>query len=139
MSDTGDRMRIVVYYAIWATLCAAVAGTVVALINLWFFTSGLGKSVAMETLFRGIERALAIAAGQGAVALVTGSVLARFGRGLTLTVLLGLVIGAFDFVMNFLQIAVPATELGWVPNIAIFVVATVAITLIGARAPAAVP
>jgi len=139
MSDTGDRMRIVVYYAIWATLCAAVAGTVVALINLWFFTSGLVKSVAMETFFHGIERALAIAAGQGAVALATGSVLARLGRGLNLTVLLGLLVGAFDFVMNFLQIAVPATELGWVPNIAIFVVATVAITLIGARAPAAVP
>ena len=139
MSDTGDRMRVVVYYAIWATICAALAGTVVALINLWFFTSGLVKSVAMETLFHGIERALAIAAGQGAVALATGSVLARLGRGLNLTVLLGLIVGAFDFVMNLLQIAVPATELGWVPNIAIFVVATVAITLIGARAPAAVP
>ncbi len=138
MPETSDRMRVVVYYAIWATLCAAVAGTVVALINLWLFTSGLGKSVAMETLFHGIERALAIAAGQGAVALVTGSVLARFGRGLNLTVLLGLVIGAFDFVVNLLQIAVPATELGWVPNITIFVVAMVAITLIGARTPAAV-
>lgn len=93
----------------------------------------------VETLVGGIVTALAIAAGQGAVALVTGSVLAQFGRSLNLTVLRGLVIGAFDFVMYFLQMAVPATELGWLPDIAILVVATVAITLIGARTPATVP
>ena len=139
MSDTGDRMRVVVYYAIWATLCAAVAGTIVALIHTWFFAFTPGKSAVMETLFQGDVKALAMAAGQGAVALVTGSLLAQFGRGLNLTVLLGLVIGLFDFVMYFLQMAVPATELGWVPDIAILVVATVAITLIGARTPATVP
>jgi len=139
MSDTGDRMRVVVYYAIWATLCAAVAGTVVALIHTWLFAFNPGKSAVIETLFQGIVTALAIAAGQGAVALVTGSLLAQFGRGLNLTVLLGLVIGAFDFVMYFLQMAVPATELGWVPDIAILVVAAVGITLIGARAPATAP
>ena len=139
MSDTGDRMRGVVYYAIWATLCAAVAGTIVALIHTWFFAFNPGKSAVIETLFQGVVTALAIAAGQGAVALVTGSLLAQFGRSLNLTVLLGLVIGLFDFVMYFLQMAVPATELGWVPDIAILVVATVAITLIGARTPATVP
>jgi len=139
MSDTGDRMRVVVYYAIWATLCAAVAGTIVALIHTWFFAFNPGKSAVIETLFQGVVTALAIAAGQGAVALVTGSLLAQFGRSLNLTVLLGLVIGLFDFVMYFLQMAVPATELGWVPDIAILVVATVAITLIGARTPATVP
>jgi len=139
MSDTGDRMRGVVYYAIWATLCAAVAGTIVALIHTWFFAFNPGKSAVIETLFQGVVTALAIAAGQGAVALVTGSLLAQVGRSLNLTVLLGLVIGLFDFVMYFLQMAVPATELGWVPDIAILVVATVAITLIGARTPATVP
>lgn len=139
MSDTGDRMRVVVYYAIWATLCAAVAGVVVALIHTGFFSYNPGRSAVVETLVGGIVTALAIAAGQGAVALVTGSVLAQFGRSLNLTVLRGLVIGAFDFVMYFLQMAVPATELGWLPDIAILVVATVAITLIGARTPAAVP
>jgi len=139
MSDTGDRMRGVVYYAIWATLCAAVAGTIVALIHTWFFAFNPGKSAVIETLFQGVVTALAIAAGQGAVALVTGSLLAQFGRSLNLTVLLGLVIGLFDFVMYFLQMAVPATELGWVPDIAILVVATVAITLIGVRTPATVP
>lgn len=139
MSDTGDRMRVVVYYAIWTTLCAAVAGVVVALIHTWFFSYNPGRSAVIETLFGGIVAALAVAAGQGAVALVTGSLLAQFGRGLNFTVLLGLLIGLFDFVMYFLQMAVPATELGWVPDIAILVVATVVITLIGARTPAATP
>src|SRR3970040_1612438 len=109
MTDTGDRMRVVVYYAIWATLCAAVAGVVVTLIHTWFFSYNPGKSAVMETLFGGIVTALAIAGGQGAVALVTGSLLAQRGRALNVTVLLGLVIGAFDFVMYFLQMAVPAT------------------------------
>ena len=137
MPDKNDRMRVVVYYAIWATLCAAVAGVVLALIHTWFFSYNPGRSAVIETLLRGIVSALAIAAGQGAVALVTGSLLAQRGRGLNLTVLLGLVIGAFDFVMYFVQMTVPVTELGWVPDIAILVAATVAITLFGARTPAA--
>jgi hypothetical protein len=132
-----DAKRVVVYYAIWTTLCAAVAGTIVAVIHTAFFAFNPGRSAAMETFFQGIVTALAIAAGQGAVALVTGGLLAQVGRSLNLTVLLGLVIGVFDFLLYFLQMAVPATELGWVPDIAILVAATVAITLIGARAPAA--
>jgi hypothetical protein len=139
MSDTADRMRIVVYYAIWATLCATVAGVVVALIHTWFFSFNPGRSAVIQTLVGGIATSLAIAAGQGAVALASGSLLVQFGRSLNLTLLLGLLIGAFDFVMYFLQMAVPATELGWGPDIAILVVATVAITLLGARTPAAVP
>ena len=139
MSDASGRIRIAVYYAVWATLCAAAAGVVVALIHTWFFSYNPVKSALMHTLFGGIVTALAIAAGQGAVALVTGSVLAQFGRTLNYTVLLGLLIGLFDFVMYFVQMAVPATELGWVPDVAILVVATVAITLIGARTPATVP
>ena len=136
MPDNSDRMRVVVYYAIWATLCAAGAGIVVALIHTWFFSYNPSRSAFMETLFGGVVTALAIAAGQGAVALVTGSLLAQGGRSLNLTLLLGLVLGVFDFVMYFLQMAVPATELGWLPDIAILVVAVVAITLIGARTPA---
>ncbi len=133
MSDTGDRMRVVVYYAIWATMCATVAGVVVALIHTWFFSYHPGRSAVIETLFGGVVSALAIAAGQGAVALVTGSLLARLGRGLNYTVLLGLVIGAFDFVMYMLQMTVPATELGWVPDIIILVAVTALITALGAR------
>ena len=139
MAETSDRTRIVVYYAVWATICAAAAGLVVAMIHVWFFSYNPGKSALMQTLFGNIVTALAIAAGQGAVALVTGSLLARLGRSLNLTVLLGLAIGAFDFAMYFLQMAVPATELGWGPDIAILVAAAVAITLLGARTPATVP
>jgi len=138
MPETGDRMRVVVYYAIWATLCATLAGVVVALIHTWFFSFNPGRSAVVQTLVGGIVTSLAIAAGQGAVALATGSLLVQRGRSLNLTVLLGLAIGAFDFVMYFLQMAVPATELGWGPDIAILVVAAVVITLLGARTPATV-
>ncbi|HXM37314.1 MAG TPA: hypothetical protein VN908_01490 [Gemmatimonadales bacterium] len=136
MTDTSDRMRIVVYYAIWATICAAVAGIVVALIHAWFFSYNPGKSAFMETLFGGVVAALAIAAGQGAVALVTGSLLAQLGRTLQYTVMLGLAIGVFDFVMYFLQMAVPAMEVGWVPDIIILVAVTALITAAGGRAGA---
>ena len=133
MPETNDRMRIVVYYAIWATICAAVAGVVVTLIHVWFFSYNPGKSALMETLFGGMVTALAIAAGQGAVALATGGLLARLGRTLQSTVLLGLGIGLFDFVMYFLQMAVPKTELGWVPDVIILVAVTALITAAGAR------
>jgi len=53
-------------------------------------------------------------------------------------VLLGLIIGLFDFVMYFLQMAVPVTELGWTPDIAILLVVTIAITAVGSRRAAAV-
>jgi hypothetical protein len=133
MSDTSGRIRIAVYYGVWATLCAAAAGVVVALIHTWFFSYNPGKSALVHTLFGGVVTALAIAAGQGAVALVTGSMLAQFGRTLNVTVLLGLLIGLFDFVMYFVQMAVPATELGWVPDLAILTAATILITVLGSR------
>jgi len=135
MADT--RIRIVIAYAIWATICAAVAGLAVALIHTWFFSFNPGRSAVMETLFSGSVAAVGIAAGQGAVALVTGSLLARLGRTLQYTLLLGLLIGVFDFVMYFLQMAVPATELGWIPDLIIIVAVTVAITAAGSRRAAA--
>src|SRR2546428_9606707 len=100
--ESSDRLRIVIYYAIWTTVCAAVAGFAVALIHTWFFSYHPGRSAVIETLFSGTVAAVAIAAAQGAVTLVTGSVLAQLGRSLQYTVLLGLVIGLFDFVMYFL-------------------------------------
>jgi len=132
-ATTADRMRIVVFYAIWATLCAAVAGLIIAGLHTAFFSFNPGRSGMLHTFFGDVVTALSLAAGQGAVALVTGSVAARAGRVLQATVLLGLLIGLFDFVMYFLQMAVPATELGWIPDLAILVVATVGITLIGSR------
>ncbi len=135
--EPDDRTRIVIYYAIWATICSAVAGLVVALIHTWFFSYNPGRSAVIETLFSGAVAAVALAAAQGAVALVTGSLLAKLGRTLQLTLLLGLLIGLFDFVMYFLQMAVPATELGWIPDLIIIVVVTAAITAAGSRRVAA--
>ncbi len=133
MTDSNSRTRIVTYYAIWATICAAVAGFVVALIHTWFFSYHPGRSAFIETLFSGTVAAVGIAAAQGAVALVTGSLLARLGRTLQYTLLLGLLIGLFDFVMYLLQMVVPATELGWIPDVIIIVAVTAAITVAGAR------
>src|SRR6184192_1667030 len=101
VSDPGDRMKIVIGYALWATVCAAVAG--------------------------------------GAVALVGGSILARLGRALHATLLLGLLVGVFDFVINFLQMAVPRTELGWVPDLVMLAAAVVVITVLGSRPVARTP
>lgn len=131
MADT--RTRIVIFYAVWATICAAVAGLAVALIHTAFFSFNPGRSAVIETFFSGSVAAVGIAAGQGAVALVTGGLLARLGRTLQYTLLLGLVIGVFDFAMYFLQMVVPATELGWIPDIIILVAVTVAITAFGSR------
>jgi len=131
------RTRIIIYYSIWATICAAVAGFIVALIHTWFFSYNPGRSAVIETLFTGAVAAVGIAAAQGAVVLVTGSLLARLGRTLQYTLLLGLVIGLFDFLMYFLQMVVRATELGWIPDLVIIVVATAAITVAGSRRAAA--
>jgi len=134
-----SRSRIIIYYSIWATICAAVAGLAIAVIHTWFFSYHPGRSAIIETLFSGSVAAVAIAAAQGAVALVTGGVLARLGRALQFTVLLGLLIGVFDFVMYFVQMTVPVTEFGWVPDLVIIVAVTAAITAAGSRrSPAAV-
>ncbi|SRR5213593_204443 len=138
-TDPDNRIKIVTYYAAWATICAAVAGLVVAVLHTWFFTYNPGRSGLIHTLFQDSVTALALAAGQGAVALVTGGVLARLGRGLRLTVLLGLLIGLFDFAMYFLQMALPATELGWIPDIAILAAVTILATALGSERAAAGP
>jgi hypothetical protein len=129
--DTSERMRIVIYYAVWTIVCAAAAGLVTALIHAWLFSYIPNRAGLIDTLFGDTVTALAIAAGQGAVVLVTGGVLARRGRALRGTVLLGLLVGLFDFVMYVLQMAAPVTELGWLPDIAVLVGATVIITLSG--------
>jgi len=137
--DTGDRMRIVIGYALWATLCAAAAGVALSVIHTWFFSFHTTRSGMWRTLFEDVATTLGIAAGQGAVALVSGSILVQLGRGLRATVLLGLLVGLFDFVMNFLQMVVPRTELGWVPDLVILAAVTVAVTVLGSRPTAAAP
>jgi len=138
-SDTGDRMRIVIGYAVWATLCAVVAGIAISLIHTWFFSYHATRAGLWRTLLEDAAVSVAIAAGQGAVALATGSVLAQLGRGLHATVLLGLLVGLVDFVMDFLPMAVPRTELGWVADLVILAAATIAITVFGSRSAAASP
>src|SRR3989442_2929702 len=133
-TDTGDRMKIVIGYAVWATLCAAAAGVALSLIHTWFFSCHATRPGLWRMRLEDAAVTVGIAAGQGAVALVTGSVLTQLGRGLHATVLLGLLVGLFDFVMNFLQMAVPATELGWVPDLVILADATVRNTFVGVPA-----
>lgn len=135
MADSSTR--VVIAYAIWATICATIAGLAIALIHTAFFSFNPGRSAVIETLFSGSVAAVAIAAAQGAVALVTGSVLAQMGRTLQFTVLLGLLLGLFDFVMYFVQMVVPVTELGWIPDVAILLAVTIAITAAGSRRAAA--
>lgn len=138
-TDTGDRMRIVIGYALWTTVCAAVAVGALSLVHTWFFSYHAGRPGFWSTLIEDFATTLVIATGQGAVALLSGSVLARLGRTLHATVLLGLLVGVFDFVINFLQMTVPRTELGWVPDLVILAAAVVVITVLGSRAAARTP
>src|SRR6266702_3410188 len=110
-NDAGGRMKVVIYYAVWATLCAAAAGVAISFIHTWFFSYNPGRSWVVHTLVSDLVAAVLLAAGQGA--------------------------GALDFVMDFVQMAVPATELGWVPDILILAAVTIAITALGSRASAA--
>ncbi len=138
-SDAGDRIRIVIGYALWATVCAALAGVALSLIHTTFFSYHASRLGFWRTLFDDVSTTVAIAAGQGAVALLTGSVLAQLGRTLRATVLLGLLVGAFDFVMNFLQMVAPRTELGWPPDLIILAGVTVAITVFGSQSAVSRP
>jgi hypothetical protein len=135
--QSGDQMKIVIYYAVWATLCAAAAGVAISVIHTGFFSYNPGRSWLVHTFVNDVLTAALLAAGQGAVALVTGSILVQLGRTLRATVLLGLLVGAVDFLMNFVQMAVPATELGWVPDLLILTLATVVLTVLGSRSSAA--
>src|SRR5438046_4481380 len=117
-TDTGDRLKVVIYYAIWATLCAAAAGLVIAGLHTWLFSYIPTRSRLIFTLVGDAVTALAIAAGQGAVALVTGSVLAQFGRSRQRRVRLGLLGGGFGIAMELVQVGVPASQSGWKPDVA---------------------
>jgi len=139
VSDPGDRMKIVIGYALWATVCAAVAGAALSLVHTWFFSYHAGRPGFWSTLIEDFATTLGIAAGQGAVALVGGSILARLGRALHATVLLGLLVGVVELVINFLQMAVPRTELGWVPDLVMLAAAVVVITVLGSRPVARTP
>src|SRR5256714_13287617 len=111
-TDTGDRMKVVIYYAIWATMCAAVAGLVIAGLHTWLFSYIPTRSGLIFTLIGDAVTALAIAAGQGAVALVTGGGLAPFGGPPQRAGLLGLLVGGVGFPMYFPQMGGPPPPVG---------------------------
>jgi hypothetical protein len=119
-----ERIRVLGYYAVWATICAAAGCIVVTLLHSWLFSYH-------AWLVEDLEAAGAIAAGQGVVVLVTGGVLARLGRGLEKTALLGVMIGLFDFAINLVWMVVPNTELGRAPDLLILAAAAAAATLYG--------
>src|SRR5207249_8867674 len=106
-------------------------GIAIALAHTWFFSYTPTRAARVWTLIEGIETSLALAAGQGAVVLVTGGLLAPLGRALQGTVLLGLLLGLFDFVVYFLLLAITRLGLGWVPDIPVLVVVMVVNTLFG--------
>src|SRR3989441_10006019 len=105
MVESSDRMKVVIYYAVWATICAAAAGIAVALLHTWFFSYHVGRSGFLQTLVGDIEAALAIAAGSGAVAGLMGSVVGPHGGGFVETLLLRPRLGLVAFGLNFLPFA----------------------------------
>src|SRR2546429_8743424 len=109
-ADAGDRMKIVIGYALWATVCAAVAGAAVSLVHTWFFSYHAGRPGFWSTLLEDFATTLGIAAGQGAVALLAGSNLAGLGRGLHATVPRGPPVGLHDLVVDLLQVPGPRTQ-----------------------------
>src|SRR2546429_9591681 len=78
-ADAGDRMKIVIGYALWATVCAAVAGAALSLVHTGFFSYHAGRPGFWSTLLEDFATTLGIAAGQGAAALVRGGTPARVG------------------------------------------------------------
>src|SRR2546423_555917 len=64
--DTGDRMKIVIGYAVWATLCAAAAGVAISLIHTWFFSYHGSRPGFWRTLLEDAAAAARHPAGPGA-------------------------------------------------------------------------
>src|SRR2546428_12412106 len=79
-TDTTDRMKIVIYYAIWATICAAAAGLVIAGLHTWLFSYIPSRSGLIFTMVSDAVTALAIAAGEGRVGVGPGGGRGGFGR-----------------------------------------------------------
>src|SRR2546422_11585812 len=70
--DTGDRMKIVIGYAVWATLCAAAAGVAISLIHTWFFSYHGSRPGFWRTLLEDAAVTGGIPPGEGAAAPGTG-------------------------------------------------------------------
>ena len=139
MAEGPDQSRVAVWYAVWATACAAVAGLVVLLLDTYLFSRIGHRAAVVGSLVDEGGGVLALSAGQGAVALVAAGGLMQVGRSLQPTVLLGLLIGTFDFLFNLLQVFVPALEVEWKWKLVIGLAAALVITVVGSRKVAAAP
>lgn len=133
MAEASDQSRVAVWYAVWATACAAVAGIVVLLLDTYLFSRIGHRAAVVGSLVDEGGGVLAISAGQGAVALVAAGGLMQLGRSLQATVLLGLLVGVFDFVFDLLQVFVPPVEVEWKWKLVIGLAAALVITAAGAR------
>ncbi|HWZ29297.1 MAG TPA: hypothetical protein VNX15_12080 [Gemmatimonadales bacterium] len=133
MAEATDRSSVVVWYAAWATICAVVAGIVVLLFDTYLFSHLVHRAAIIRNVVDEGSGVLAISAGQGAVALVTASALLQLGRSLQPTVLLGLLVGAFDLLFDLLQVFVPSLEVEWKWKLVIGLLAAVVITVAGSR------
>src|SRR2546430_17524053 len=102
VTDTGDRLKIVIGYALWATGCAAVAGGAVSLVHTGFFSYHAGRPGFWSTLLEDFATTLGIAAGQGAVAVLGGGNPERVGLGVPTPAVLRPSVGVVGFVVNFL-------------------------------------
>src|SRR2546430_15328598 len=74
-------MRGVIRYALWATLCAAVAGAALSLVHTWFFSYHVGRAGFWSTLLEDFATTLVIAAGAGGRAPAGGGGAGRLGGG----------------------------------------------------------
>src|SRR5206468_10515966 len=54
--EASDRTRIAIYYSIWATICAAMAWLVVALIHTWFFSYNPGRAAGIVAEEPGVDQ-----------------------------------------------------------------------------------
>jgi len=139
MAEASDQTRVAVWYAVWATACAAVAGIVVLLLDTYVFGRfGHRSAVAFSLVDEG-GGVLAIAAGQGAIALATASIAMQLNRSLQATVALGLLIGVFDLVFDLLQFFVPSVEVEWKWKLVIGLAAALIITAAGSHKAASAP
>ncbi len=123
-------MKVVTSYAAWVALCGFVGGLVVAGVHTAAVAMATGADQ-WTVIFSDAATVAAIAVGQGLIALVTGLVLHALGRTLRATVLLGLIVGGVDCGLYLLQMLVPASELGWGPDLAILAAVVVAVTAAG--------
>src|SRR3989442_15718190 len=104
-TDTTGRMKIVIYYAIWATICAAAAGLVIAGLHTWLFSYIPNRSGLLFTVLSDAVTALAIAAGGGGGALGAGGGPARRRTGRRRTRRPGLRTGALRFPWGLLPMS----------------------------------